>query len=277
MLGKPSGPPLWLSRLLVALPLLPLLAGPARAQTSYLAALEGPPVTVRYAPGSLDRAASVKRRFERLIEQSGQRRWWKQPLLVVDLLEAEAWRRSGLAEPFGLPAISTEGSLALPAWGTPETVALWLGLLDRRLPPAPDPVLRGTSEEVASLAAADLVGEVEGSRLVLARLGLVGVEPWVDDLLACAMTVSALRQYEAVRRAETQRVFALLAKKGATSRDERLQRLRWIAVAERIGAETGNAPAKPLLKLARKGPLAAAVLFERFPWLAEWAPVGPDG
>jgi len=267
-LGRLRWPPCFL----VAFLLLTGLVPPAGGQTSYLASLEGPPVTVRYAPGSLDRADGIKLRFERLIEQTGKRRWWKQPLLVVELLEADAWRRSGLAEPFGLPAISAEGSLALPAWGTPETVAVWRDLLDRRLPSTSDTPLRGSSEELAGLAAADLVGEVEGSRLALARLGLAGVEPWVNDLLACALTVSALREYEAVRRGEALQLFATLAKRGETSPDQRLSRLRWIAAAERIGVETGKLPAKSLLKLVRKqsGPLPAAVLLESFPWLEEW-------
>jgi hypothetical protein len=271
MPDKPLARPWWLPHLLASLLLLPGLVPRVSAQT-YLASLEGPPVTVRYSPGSLDRADGVKLRFERLIEQTGKRRWWKQPLLVVELVEADAWRRAGLAEPFGLPAISAEGSLALPAWGTPETVAVWRSLLDTSLPSISDTPLRGSSEELASLAAADLVGEVEGSRLVLARLGLSGVEPWVNDLLACALTVSALQEYEAVRRAETHQLFAALAKRGETYPDERLKRLRWIAAAERIGVETGRLPAKPLLKLARKqsGPLPAAVLLESFPWLAEW-------
>ncbi len=262
----------WLAGLLARL-LLPVgFLARADAQTSYLASLEGPPVSVRYAPGSLDRADDVKRRYERLVEQTGKRRWWKQQLLVVELLEADDWRRAGLAEPFGLPAISAEGSLALPAWGTPETVAIWRDLLNRWLPPTPGTPLRGSSEEVASLAAADLVGEVEASRLVLARLGLVGDQPWVDDLLACALTVSALQEYEAIRRSETHHLFTVLAERGETSPDERLQRLRWVAAAERIATETGKLPAKPLLKMATKSKdrLAAETVLERYPWLREW-------
>ena len=113
---------------------------------------------------------------------------------------------------------------------------------------------------------------MEGSRLVLARLGLAGAEPWINDLLACALTVSALREYEEVRRGEALQLFATLAKRGETSPDERLKRLRWIAAADRLGAETGTLPAKPLLKLVRKqsGPLPAEDLLETFPWLAEW-------
>ncbi len=255
----------------VALVVLAGLAPQAVGQT-YLASLEGPPVTIRYAPGSLDRATAVKQRFERLIEQTGKRRWWKQPLLLVELMEADAWRQAGLAEPYGLPAISAEGSLALPSWGTQETVAVWRDLLDRRLPSTSVAPLRGSSEELASLAAADLLGEVEGSRLVLSRLGLAGAEPWINDLLACAMTVSALVEYEPVRRAESLQLFAALAKRGETSSDERLKRLKWIQAADRIGSESGRFPAKPLLKLVRKqpGPLAAEKLLEHYPWLAEW-------
>ena len=116
-----------------------------------------------------------------------------EPLLVVELREADDWRSQGLAGPYGLPAISANGSLALPAWGTPDTVAVWRELAPGGLPaPTVSPV-RGSSEELASLEAGDLVGEVEGARLVLARLGLVGAEPWIDDLLACALPVSAMR------------------------------------------------------------------------------------
>ena len=258
--------------------LLAGLAQPAGGQ-DYLASLEGPPVTVRYAPGSLDRADGVKRRFERLVEQTGSKRWWRQPLLLVELREAEDWRRSGLAEPYGLPAISAEGSLALPAWGTPETVGLWRELAPAGLPAPAAAPLRGSGEELASLEAADLVAEVEGSRLVLAKLGLVGGEPWIDDLLACSLPVSAMSRYEATRRAEALHLYAALARRGEASGDERLRRLKWIAAADRIGGETGNLPAKPLLKMVRKErqPLTTDRLLERFPWLVEYLPGRPAG
>ena len=271
MSRRPASRSSWLPILLAALPLLPGLAPRAAGQT-YLASLDGPPVTVRYAPGSLDRADNVKKRFERLVEQTGKARWWKQPLLVIELQEAAAWREVGLAEPYGLPAITAEGSLALPAWGTPETVATWRKLVDGSLPSTSGTPLRGSTEEVASLAAADMVGQVEGSRLILARLGLVGGEPWIDDLLACALTLSALRDHEPERRAEAHQLFGELASRGEVSADERLRRLRWVAAADRIGSETGKLPAKPLLKMVRKRaePLAADRLLERFPWLVDY-------
>lgn len=263
---------------LAALLLPAVVAAPAAGET-YLASLEGPPVTVRYAPGSLDRADSVQRRFQRLIEQTGAKRWWQEPLLVVELREADDWRSVGLAEPYGLPAISAAGSLALPAWGTPETVAMWRELVPGGLPSPSGTPLRGSSEELAGLEAGDLVSEVEGSRLVLARLGLVGAERWIDDLLACALQVSAMEEYESLRRGEALRLFAALARQGETSGDERLLRLRWIAAAGRIGAETGKRPAGPLLKMLRKKrePLTADRLLTRFPWLAEYLPVGQTG
>ena len=252
--------------------LLALLPAALTAETEapYLLALEGPPATVRYSPGSLDRADRVQRRLARLVAETGHRRL-RQQLLVAELLRAEEWRQSGLAEPYGLPAISGTGSLAVPAWGEPEIVELWRRLLDGWLPSSPGTPLRGTPEEAASLEAADLVGEVEASRILLSKLGLTGSEPWVDDLLACTVAASALMRNEPGRWAEVRQLHARLAARPEAARDERLGRLRWIAAVERIGAETGKIPSKPLLKLAnkRKAPLDAGLLLERFPWLAE--------
>jgi hypothetical protein len=247
----------------------PAVAG--AAETPYLLALEGPPATVRYEPGALDRADQVQRRLTRLVAETGHRNL-RQPLVVVELLRAEDWRQSGLAEPYGLPAISGTGSLALPAWGEPETVALWRRLLDGWLPSSAGAVLRGSPEEAASLEGADLVGEVEASRIVLSKLGLTGSEPWVDDLLACALAVSALRRSDPDRWAEVRQFHSRLAARPEASGDERLSRLRFVAAAERISAESGKLPAKPLLKMATKskGPLAAEKLLEHYPWLAEW-------
>lgn len=243
----------------------------AAAEAPYLLSVEGPPVTVRYSPGALDRADQVQRRMTRLVAETGHRKL-RQQLLVVELLRAEEWRQSGLAAPYGLPAISGTGSLALPAWGEPETVALWRDLLDGWLPSSSGSPLRGSSEEWASLEGADLVGEVEASRIVLAKLGISGDEPWIDDLLACALAVSAVQRNEPSRWAEVRQFHQRLAARPEAARDERLRRLRFIAAAERIGSETGKLPTKPLLKMATKskGPLAAEKLLEHYPWLAEW-------
>ena len=250
--------------------LLPAAAADG-AEAPYLLTLEGPPATVRYSPGSLDRADQVQRRLARLVAEAGHRKL-KQPLLVVELLRAEEWRQSGLAEPYGLPAIGGAGSLALPAWGDAETVALWRRLLGGALPSTSGTPLRGSGEEAASLEGADLVGDVEASRIVLSKLGFAGSERWVDDLLACALAVSALRRAEPSRWPEVRQIHARLAARQEAAGDERLARLRYVAAAERIGAETGKMPAGPLLKMAGKGrgPLAAERLLERFPWLAEW-------
>ena len=263
-----------------AAPLVCLLALASAAvvvggEAPYLLTLEGPPATVRYSPGSLDRADRVQRRLVRLVTETGRRRQGQQ-LVVAELLHAAEWRQSGLAEPYGLPAISGTGALALPAWGEPATVALWRGLLDGWLPSSPGTPLRGTPEEAASLEAADLVGEVEASRIILAKLGLTGGQPWVDDLLACTLAVSAVMRSEPGRWAEVRQLHTRLAARPEAARDERLRRLRWVAAAERIGSETDKIPTKPLLKLVNKskGPLAAETLLERFPWLAEMRAAG---
>lgn len=274
--GRRGGAGPWRARLALAL-LLPA-ATAAAAEAPYLLTLEGLPATVRYSPGSLDRADQVQRRLARLVAELGHGKL-KQPLLVVELLRAEEWRQAGLAPPYGLPAIGGNGSLVLPAWGDPETVALWRRLLGGRLPSISATTLRGSTEEAASVEGADLVGDVEASRIVLAKLGLAGSESWVDDLLACALAVSALQRAEPARWPEVRQIHGLLAAREEASGDERLARLRFVAAVERIGAETGKMPAKPLLKMASKGrgPLAAERLFERFPWLAEWLSANRSG
>lgn len=263
-------------RAALALALLLAAAAAGAAEAPYLLTLEGPPVTVRYSPGSLDRADQVQRRMSRLVGETGHRKL-RQPLLVVELLRAEEWRQIGLAEPYGLPAIGGAGTLVLPAWGDVETVALWRRLLDGWLPSIPGAPVRGSSEEAASLEGADLVGEVEASRIVLSRLGLTGAEPWIDDLLACALAVTALRRHQPERWAEARQIHARLAARPEAARDERLGRLRLVAAAERVGGETGKLPFKPLLKMAagKRGPLTAERLLERHPYLAEWGRLHP--
>ncbi len=266
-------PPLHVNRRqrLLALALLLPAAAAGAAQAPYLLSLEGPPATVRYSPGALDRADQMQRRLTRLVAETGHRKL-RQPLLVVELLRAEEWRQAGLVEPYGLPAISGTGTLALPAWGDPETVSLWRDLLGGGLPPSWGTPLRGSTEEAASLEGADLVGDVEASRIVLSKLGLTGSEPWIDDLLACALAVSASRRGAPGRWPQVHQFYTRLAERPEAFRDERFGRLRFVAAVERIGAETGKLPAKPLLKMTAKssGRLAAEKLLERFPWLGEW-------
>lgn len=260
----------------LVLPLALVLApAPAAAQSDFLLALAGPPVTVRYTPGALDRADHVQRRFTLLVAETGRKQLNLQ-LIEVELRDEDQWRRLGLPEPFGLAAITAAGTLALPAWGSDSTVSLWRRLLGGRLPTVGGTPLRGSAEEAASLTAVDLAGQVEAARLVLARLGLTGSEPWVDDLLACALAVSAIQRHEPARWPEARHLFASLAAAPDAATDERLWRLRLAAAAERIGAEAGKQPVRPLFKLARKGrgPLAAATLLERYPWLRAWA--APD-
>jgi hypothetical protein len=238
--------------------------------------MEGPPVTVRYSPGSLDRASRVQRRMTRLVAESGHRKLLQQ-LLEIDLLRPEEWRSYGLAEPYGMPAITGSGSLALPAWGGAETVALWQRLLGGWLPSTPGSPMRGSPDETASLEGADLMGEVEASRIVLSRLGIVGNEPWMNDLMACVLAVSAVQRSEPGRWAEVRQFHSRLAVRPEAAGDQRLARLRFIAAAERIGSESGSLPSKPLFKMARKakGPLPPEHLLERYPWLAELRTAAP--
>lgn len=262
-------------RLLAALALSAALAAalPAGlAAQGPLLTLGGRHVTVRYTPGALDRADHVQRRYTLLARDFGPKNA-AGPVLLVELMSAPEWRAAGLPEPFGLPAIGASGSLVLPAWGNAESVATWRLLLAGRLPRIDGTPLRGSAEEAASLAAADLLGELEASRLLLAVQRLSGDRPWVDDLLAAALAASAFQRYEAPRWPEIRALFDRLARAGDPRLAERLRCAAYLEAAARIGEEAGKLPARPLLKMAakKKGPLAAQRLLEAYPWLAEWS------
>ena len=269
--------------------LLPLLASASSSggysPLSFLLDLRGDSVKVRYAPGSLDRASHSQDRFELVVADC--KSWAHNSMpLVVYVLGPEEWQAAEVDRPYGLPQHMSSSELAVASWGDAQTVALWRDLLGRRLPVVEGTALRGSPEEVASIALQNVMAVVEAFEMCLASSGISGDQPWIEGFLVQAMVRSFVQKHEAGRLAEVDGVFASLSERGggpgaltlsqALEPDSPAQWLwaeaQFYQAAKLLAAEEGKAPAKAVFKLAgkQKGNLQAAVLVAEFPILADW-------
>lgn len=258
-----------------------------RAQTGggqpFLLTLPGDAVVVNYAPGSLDRAYHVQQRLELLVGDAS--RWSGERLrLRVFVLGRAEWSEMGVGLPYGLPARLPGDVLAVPAAGDDGTVALWTRLRGAPPPALPGRPLAGTPQEAASLALSDLLTEIEAARTLLALARLRGETPWVHQVMAHLLALSAFERYERARLDEIGRFFSDLGRQvSETPALERytegldLATLLWFesrfhAGARRVLDDGKKNEAKVVLKLARKngGVLRRAALLERYPALADW-------
>lgn len=274
-------------------------AAPAPAADANLPSLlnlRGARSTVRYSPGSLDRAAHVQARLDALAEDfaawgGGQRE------LLAFVLGPEDWQAAGLSRAYGLPELTGPGggaAIALPAWGDGHTITVWRALLGTGGAPllwsAGTPV-RGTPEEAASLAAADLLAQIELAREFVDRQHLAGGPPWLRELLAATVARAAFERHEAERRAEIVDFFAALARGAASAEPagalteyrEDLPYPDRVAASARFFAAAGflldrdRAKTVPLLvKMAAKSgrPLVPGDLLPRYPGLGAWLEAG---
>ena len=266
---------------------------------SFLLDLRGDAVKVRYAPGALDRASHAQDRFELVV--SDCRSWTQSRLsLVVYVLGPEEWQAAEVERPYGLPESMSASELALASWGDDQSVELWRDLLGRRLPVIEGTALRGSPEEVASIALHNLMAVVEAFEMCLAGSGISGDQGWIDRFLVQVMALSFLQRHEAGRLSEVDEVYASLSDRGGgpgayplreALEPETLTQWLWAEAqfyqaARLLSEEEGKAPAKAVLKLAGKqgGELKAADLVARFPVLADWRrqafaedSAGPEG
>jgi len=289
---KPSNPssPLIVAvavALLCCLP--PMLASASSpdgySPLSFLLDLRGDSVKVRYTPGSLDRASHTQDRFELVV--SDCKSWAHNSMpLVVYVLGPEEWQAAEVDRPYGLPQHMSSTELAVASWGDAQTVALWKDLLGRRLPVVGGTALRGSPEEVASIALQNVMAVIEAFEMCLAGSGISGDQPWIDGFLVQVMSRSFIQKHEAGRLAEVDGVFASLSERGGgpgalalsqALEPESLTQWLWAEAqfyeaAKRLAEEAGKAPAKAIFKLAgkQKGNLQAAVLVAEFPILADW-------
>jgi hypothetical protein len=257
-----------------------LLALPAFAQggsAMFLLDLPGDPVGVRYSHGSLDRAVRLQENFELLVEDF--RGWTRAKVgLVLFLLSREEWKELGYRNPYGIPEPAGGRGIALPAWGDDGTVEVWQRLLGTRLPVLPDQPLRGTPEQVASLAVGDLMASAEAARILLRSAGITGDRPWVDGVLAQLVVLSNVQDHHGDRLSDVKMVYADLGKAGGGPGAHRLSVLDSPPTpAARLWFESRFFEAASLLlecggKTSAKsgGSVRAADLLARCPRLDDW-------
>ena len=257
------------------------LAAPvgADANLAHLFNLRGAHCTVRYTPGSLDRAAHVQARLDALAEDFAK--WGGARVeLVAYILGPEDWHMAGLRQPYGMPEAVGPNAVAMPAWGDDRTIALWRGLLGGPLPWSSGTPVRGTPEEAASLAAADLVAQVEIARQFVDRERLASGAPWVHELLAATVARAAFERREAVRIGEIEGFFAQLGRTAGPEppsppiefREGLAAAARFFAGAPILLRRDKGKTVSRLTKLARKsdGPLAVGDWVGRYPELSVW-------
>lgn len=263
---------------------LVLLAATAPAAGEEMPFLLDLPVTreraasVRYTPGSLDRASHVQDRFSLLAADYARWGGDKMPLLVI-LLSREDWRALGVAMPYGFPVRLPNGAVMLAAWGDAGTVSLWRHLLADGLPEIEGTPLRGTAEEAASLLITDLLGQIEAARGLLGRGGFGSPQPRIADLMAHALALSAVINHDRERLALLDEVFRQLAAAPSEIPGAEPRLGGWLRyqadayyAARTLATRRGAASGKLVLKLARRngGRLTADDLRRRFPELGPW-------
>ena len=251
------------------------LAGQEEVELPFLLQLGSGNVGVRYSPGYLDRAARVSDRYALLLDHLGPQS--ERPLaLVIDLLTRREWEEAGIRTPYGLPAILGRREIALAAGGDGGTIALWNRLAPGGVPELAGHPIRGTVEEAESLAALDLIAQVEVVRLLLPDIVDVPSRPrWLSALTAHTLAWSAFARFESARLDEIGRFFSAVEGASGSSETELAPRMRddarFFEAAALVGAREKKPPAKPFLKCLRKKrgePVAGLV--KRYPALEGW-------
>jgi hypothetical protein len=266
-----------------------LLASPAAAQSGSardalwsLLLLPGKQVSVRYTPGSLDRASRLQQRLEPLAKELGSWSGQAAPLAIF-LLSREEWEQVGIALPYGFPARLPGRLLTLAAWGDDGTLDLWQGLLHEQLPEAESGFAAGSPTTQASLEVCDLLGSVEAARILLEKAGVSGEELWISELMAHTAYLAVRWQGppraggdEDVRSATAVRpsgALPLAAYEAGLSMEDWL----WFQSAFYRGARQlierrGHKVGRLLLRTAAKngGTLRRAELIDHYPEVGEW-------
>jgi hypothetical protein len=255
----------------------------ADANLATLLNLRGTRSLVRYSPGSLDRAAHVQARLDALAEDFAAWGGVRQELMAF-VLGPEDWRAAALARAYGLPEATGTNGIALPAWGDDHTIVVWRSLLGGAVPWTAGTPVRGTPEEAATLAATDLLAQIELARQFVDRERLAGGEPWLRELLAATVARAAFERHEARRRDEIASFFATLVRgappagpptayrEGLPYREQLAASARFFEGAQLLLQLDGARTVKKLVKLSRKAgrPLEAADLLARYPGLGAW-------
>ncbi len=265
-----------------------VIKAPTRIYTEpavyFLLRLPGDTVTVRYTPGSLDRAANLQTRLE-LVARSFKRWIGLKMEVEVYMLSREEWRQAGYDVPYGVPVRIGRRGLAAPAEGDHGTVELWADLLKGVLPAVAGNPIRGTPQQAATMILADFMSQLHMCELMIDEAQLAGNELWVRSLMTHLASVDFVGRQEAVRLGDLDTMYRLLAQdagpRAFSTRDYgpdlSLRDWLWFQSqfhrgAQAILAKTGKGALKKMKKLRKKadGVLSGDVLLRRFDGLEDW-------
>ncbi|MEJ2084242.1 MAG: hypothetical protein P8Y44_01015 [Acidobacteriota bacterium] len=268
---------------LASLAVTPLLA---QSSSPLLLDLSGQLATVRYSPGALDRASKLQDQVEALVENFNDLSKEKIPLGIF-ILSPEDWGQFGLQEPYGMPVAMGGRGLAVPAWGTDESVRLWQSLMKERLPTMPEAsISRGSPEQTASLLVSDIIALPEVARVQLRAAGFRADERWVEGVASHIVALAAAVALKDPRVPEMRMIYAGLEAAGGGPKAHPLSELQalktgqskmwfesqFFAAASIVTAANGKQSAKKMLRSASKrgNQITASDLISNFPELNGW-------
>lgn len=264
------------------------LAAPTRLYqppaSYFLLPLTGFRVDVRYTPGSLDRAANLQSRLELLMRSFDR---WINAKHEIDVyvLSREAWEEAQYDLAYGLPLRVGKLGLAAPAEGDDGTVEMWSGMLDGLLPKVPGLPIRGTPEQAATMALADVLVQLQAAEILVDEVGLAGDQHWVRGLVTHLASLDFFRRKDPARIQDIDSMFFLLTRdrgpKAMSVRDYdgdlSLRDWFWFQAQFHEGArtildKTGKGALKKLKKLRKKdgGVLRGDRLLKEWKDLNEW-------
>ena len=263
-------------------PLGPLPADPLRG----LLELPDDEVPMAYVPGALDRAARLQVRLKGIYHRLAV--WMKlEGDFRVLVLSPREWGALDTPQPYGFPARVDLSTAAVAAWGTPESVEVWRGLLGS-LPKPAGFSARGSREEVASLLLADALVELELCRTMVYSQRLAGGPDgaWLIDLLGHIVCNAADHLMEEPNPVPLLPLLTTAASaQGAggipdlAAYGDDLDTGRWMAFqahfargAEQVWQAGGKQSVRKLMRLRRRkgSPLVFEDLLAHFPVLESW-------
>ncbi len=250
----------------------------------FLLRLNGDFATMRYTPGSLDRAANLQFRLEEAARAF--KRWVGTRLEVeVYVLSREEWSQARYDVPYGVPVRVGRRGLAVPAEGDPGTVELWADQLQGMLPAVSGTPIRGTPQQAATMILADIITQLQMSEILVDEIGIAGDEQWVRGLMTHLASVDLVRRYEGVRLKDLDTMYQLLTQnpgpRAYSSRDYGpdlgLSDWLWFQAQFHVGAQaiiakTGKGSVKKMKQLRKKtgGVLSGDALLRRYEALNDW-------
>jgi len=257
-----------------------------RRDLELLLTLPGEEVVVRYTPGSLDRAARLQARLVDMHQQI--QRWSKiRAPFVVYVLSPEEWNGQGLFRPYGFPVRTASMTVAVPGWGSEESVALWRGITGTNMPGAGgDFAVRGTAQELATLTLSDGFAQLEFCRMFVERHRMAGGTEgvWLNEILAHLLLLSTTQagnlppamDLTAVLQEAARQQPAEVAAQPYRSEMELepwlYHHARFAQAAEAMWEKSGKGAFKELWKMRKKNgaPLTLGRIAEEYPFLRDW-------